>query len=720
MGSQVAVAEVAVVPTFKGFRRKVSAETDGTAKDASGGFTRVFAKTGADSGKATGAGFKKAFDQSSAGTSAKLTKQLEADVAKASRALSTARLKEQDSAGKVRVAEAQLAEARRKYASDSSQVIRAQERMESASRQLGQAHRATEDATDDLKKAQGELARAADRAGDELSDAGERGVTGFRSNVVGGVKSFAGPLIAAFAALGIGRIVLDAFGEAKDFVLNAIDLASGLEQSVGGVDAVFKDQADQIHAWADEAASAVGLSKASYNEFATLVGAQLKNLGVPFDEIAGKSNELIELGADLAATYGGTTKDAVSALTSLLRGERDPIEKFAVGLKQADINARLAEKGLAGLEGEAAKQAETLATLELLYEQTADAQGAFGREADTLAGKQQRNAAAWENASTRIGEAFLPIAMQIADILGEDVIPVIAEMVEEYGPELAKAFEEIAPSLRDLAEELLPKLPGLFESFADALPAVIRFLEKATPLVVDLVGGLTDLLTATDAYLSFLSGDTSLDEFVESINGLASPIGDALKWVMDFALGVARWFGEATINVSNAVNNIVGFITGIPQRAKDALGDLGNTLKDSGRALMGGFLKGIEEMFKPIGDAVSGALNWVTGFFPRSPAKRGPLSGSGWTDLRRSGEAFWDQWLGGIGGGEPSFPAFPGSPRGASFPGVSGAMSPGVFVQNPFTGDYLIAKVDHRADARAAARGEQVAVGLRNRRWADA
>ena len=71
---------------------------------------------------------------------------------------------------------------------------------------------------------------------------------------------------------------------------------------------------------------------------------------------------------------------------------------------------------------------------------------------------------------------------------------------------------------------------------------------------------------------------------------------------------------------------------------------------------MGGFLRGIKSMFGPIGDAVSGALDWLSGFFPHSPALRGPLSGSGWSRLKSSGEAYWEQFVGGMGNTSPVFP----------------------------------------------------------------
>lgn len=718
MASQVAVAEVAVVPTFKGFRKKTTQEAEGAAQDGAKGFARVFSKTGTDNGKKVGAGFKQAFEQSSKGTSDRLTKQLEGNVAKTSRALSTARDKERDAIGKVRVAQAQLNEANRKYTSDSSQVIRAQERLATASRQLETAHERTEEATDDLKRAQGELARAADRAGDELSESGRKGVTGFRSNIVGGVKSFAGPLIAAFAALGIGSIAANAFQEAKDFLADSISKASDLEQSVGGVDAVFAEQADSIHRWAQAAADAVGLSQSSYNEFATIVGAQLKNLGIPLDDLSGQTNEIIELGADLAAQYGGPTSEAVSALSSLLRGERDPIERYGVTMNEAAVKAEALslglvkatkdadkieaaqlraevaqrkhndavskygenssqaltanasmisansalEKALEGTTGELTAQQKAQATLSLLMKQTTDAQGAFGRESDTLAGKQQRNAAAWENISTQLGESFLPVATEAADVISEDILPVISDLAEEYGPELADAFEDMLPALTELAVDLLPLIPGVVEAIVAGLPAFVTLLDMLTPLLQANTTGTAEYNTTMSGLFGLISGDTSLEELAQDLVDLGGPIGNVLTWGAGLLTGFQTWFQSIPVEVENGINTAIEWLQGLPERATEALGDLSDDLIQAGRDFMGGFIQGIKE--SPVGEAVSGVLDWVSGFFPHSPAKRGPLSGSGWTQIRKSGEAYWDQFVGGMGGDGPEFPGFPSDPGG--------------------------------------------------------
>lgn len=199
----------------------------------------------------------------------------------------------------------------------------------------------------------------------------------------------------------------------------AVNAASDAEQAMGGVQSIFGDTADQILAFADDAAQAVGLSTTQYNELATVFGAQLRNMGLESDALIGTTDDLIGMGADLAATFGGTTADAVGAISALLRGERDPIERYGVALKQADIDARMAADGLDHLEGEARRQAETMTTLTLLSEQTAGAQGQFAREADTAAGQVQRMQAELANTTAELGEQLLPLLAGGAQLLSE-------------------------------------------------------------------------------------------------------------------------------------------------------------------------------------------------------------------------------------------------------------------------------------------------------------
>src|SRR5205085_12155378 len=97
-----------------------------------------------------------------------------------------------------------------------------------------------------------------------------------------------------------------------------------------------------------------------------------------------------------------------------LKGERDPIEKYAVSLTQASIDAQVAAMGLDTHTEASKRNADMQATLALITNQTASAHGAFAREADTAAGAQQRASAQFENAKAALGESLLPIVADAA------------------------------------------------------------------------------------------------------------------------------------------------------------------------------------------------------------------------------------------------------------------------------------------------------------------
>lgn len=727
MGSQVAVAEIAVVPTFRGFRKVVTDEADGAAKTASTGFSRTFSKTGTDTGKTVGTGFKTAFEQSAKGTADKVTKALEADVAKASRALSAARLKEQDSVGKVRVAQAQLNEANKKYTSDSSQVIRAQERLATASRQLETAHEGTEKATDDLKRSQGELARAADRAGDELAEAGNRGVTGFRSNVVGGVKSFAGPLVAAFAALGIGNIVADAFRGAKDFVLGSIDIASDLSESVNAVQVAYGDAANEVLKLGENSAQAFGLSKRDLNGYATQFSSFVTTIAGSGGDVAGTLQTLVGRGTDFASVFNTDVSEALRLFQSGLAGETEPLRKYGIDLSAATVEAYALANGIGDGVGALTEAEKVQARYGSLLEQTAKVQGDFANTSSELANQNRINAAEWDNVQAKIGTAFLPVAKELATILGDDVIPVIADLAEKHGPGLAQAFADVLPQLTSLAQEVLPQLPGLFASVAESLPAIVGAISVMAPLLLSTAEGFNGVTSTVGGFFDLISGNTSPEELNSKMLSLQGPVGDAARAYADAGYNIGSAIGAAAREVGIKVNEIISFIGSLPSRAVSAVGDLSETLVGSGRALMDGFLRGIRSMINDITSTVSGAIEWVRGFFPNSPAKRGPLSGAGWTNLEKSGEAFWDQWLGGMGGAEPPFPGFPSADGGGAFP-TSG--SAGAAASNAYRGPSelvivdsdrkLIGRMQVEAGAVVADRGQAVASGTRARRWDDA
>ena len=337
---------------------------------------------------------------------AKLTRLRESGKASAEQIESAERNLEQVRAtqgSKVIDAENNLAKARTGARNAADSLAGAEEKVASKKTQAANASDAVIDATKRLDAAQdasagssGRFAQAMDRVKDSASKTG--------SAVAAAAEKYrmhAGVVVGAVGVLAKG----------------AMDYASEAEQSYGAVEAVFADHAQGIIDHSKVAADAVGVSGREYRELSAYMGAMLKNLGLPMDEVAAKTEDLVGVGADLAATFGGTTKDAVEAIGAVMRGETDPIERYGVSIKEADIKAKAAAMGLGDLEGAAGKQAKAQAILALLTEQTSAAQGQFGRETDTAAHKQQVATAKLNDAKEAIGTGLLPIYAAFMDKL---------------------------------------------------------------------------------------------------------------------------------------------------------------------------------------------------------------------------------------------------------------------------------------------------------------
>jgi len=227
-----------------------------------------------------------------------------------------------------------------------------------------------------------------------------------------------------------------AFDAIKGFVGDAVNAASDLEDAVGSVDAVFKGNAAQIHSWANDTSDSIRLPAAEFEKFAASLGSQLKNAGVPMDQLADKTKALIQLGADLGAQSGAGTAAGVDALKAALKGEYEQLENLNVNITAAQVST----EALALAHGDAALAADPLirqqAALNLVYKQSGDAQGAAAREASNFAAQQESLNEAWTNFLAKVGGPLLglfsPLLGAITAVLGPlaDMIPIVVGLGE--------------------------------------------------------------------------------------------------------------------------------------------------------------------------------------------------------------------------------------------------------------------------------------------------
>ncbi|UPL09974.1 tape measure protein [Microbacterium sufflavum] len=363
---------------------------------------------------------------------------------------------------------------------------------------------------------------------------------------------------------------------------------------------------------------------------------------------------------------------------------------------------------------------------------------------------------ALQSALLGLGETFKPLGAVLQE-LGTTIGPVVASVFAELGDQLAEvvplisetlvdAISQLLPPLSELLISLLPLLPPLIDLVIGVLPVFTELLSFLIPIVAAIAQGIADWLTIFTALQTAFAGDTTFDDFVATLYSVIGPVGDLWRSVYEAAEQVyaaLTWidgvwratFGQITAVLTGAYRNIsttassiwstltsvfsggvstvVGIFANFPRSIQSLFSGVGSWLVSSGRALIRGFIDGINSMVGAVGDAIGGVLEWASGFFPHSPAKRGPFSGQGWTAVFDGGESLMEQFALGAERFRPelSFSNF------TTLASIQGAVAPGdIYVQNPFTADYLLAEVESAADRRIGAYDDRRAFATRGGR----
>lgn len=218
---------------------------------------------------------------------------------------------------------------------------------------------------------------------------------------------------------------------------------------------------------------------------------------------------------------------------------------------------------------------------------------------------------ALDKLATAIGPMLTQIGMALPDIgnaLSQFIISVtkVAPQATDFIGKLLRYLADIIRFAGDAIEWLSDKWTMLQNAFA-----------FAKQIVADTISGLKlfwEMITGNnDATQKLLAAFSS---FAEWLRG---------KW--------AEIWGNAKSAVTNAVAGVVATAKGIPGQITSALGNLGSLLWSGGANLIQGLIDGIKSKLGAIGSVMSMVTSKIGGFLPHSPAKWGPLSGSGSPEL---------------------------------------------------------------------------------------
>lgn len=429
------------------------------------------------------------------------------------------------------------------------------------------------------------------------------------SRLVGRFSPLASAGKAAFATIGSAALkvssgALKGFGAAVNGVGAAIGKIGGIASQLGVTGAIF-----------------TGLTAG----FQTLFKLDPSQMSGKFDEWQ-KSLDSALIGVQtklpaMASAFAAALPQMVSSVTSALPGIANAL--VSVGQTLGPALMTMLPQITQAFSGMFAQLPTFIST----YGQPM--MEAFGALFATLAGQIP-------SLMTSLGQALIA-GIQVAFSAIGDNSGAIAGFISGFGASLASGIQtlgativaalpsigqSIASALPTLIPALMSSITGVITSLAAALPGIAVAIINQLPaiiggLVTGIVNGLPTLLNA------FISVVTSI---ASNFPGIFMAVVGAIPAIIE---NIARPF-------AGLGGRILGFIRGIPGKIIGMFADAGSWLINSGAALMNGLKQGILNAVEGVKNAVSGALQKVRDFFPFSPAKVGPFSGSGYTSV--SGE----------------------------------------------------------------------------------
>lgn len=237
---------------------------------------------------------------------------------------------------------------------------------------------------------------------------------------------------------------------------------------------------------------------------------------------------------------------------------------------------------------------------------------------------------------TSLGQSLVA-GIQTAFSAISDNSGAIAGFISGFGASLASGLQTwgatIVAALPSIGQSIASALPTLIPALISALTGVITSLASALPgIAVAIINQLPAIIGGLAT--GIVNGlPTLLNAFISVVSNIAANFPAIFMAVVGAIPGI---IGNIARPFDGLAGQILGFIRDIPDRIIGLFANAGSWLINSGAALMNGFKQGILNAVESVKSAVSGALQKVRDFFPFSPAKVGPFSGSGYTSV--SGE----------------------------------------------------------------------------------
>ena len=453
-----------------------------------------------------------------------------------------------------------------------------------------------------VPSAEGIQGKITEALGGEPAAAGDAAGQSLGAQLVGTLKK-------VIAAAGIGKIISE-----------SINLGGALQQSLGGVETLFKDSADTVKAYAAQAYKTVGLSANDYMEQTTSFAASLlSSVSQDTQAAADLANMAMVDMADNANKMGTSMQDIQNAYQGFAKQNYTMLDnlKLGYGGTQAEMQRLLkdAEK-ISGVHYDLGNLADMYSAIHVIQKEM-DITGTTAKEASTtLTGSFAAMKAAAENVladwstGADLTEPLQALADTAQTFLVDNLLPMIGNVLAGI-PEIVYS---LVPELLQTGTELLSSLAqgfteGIPEFFSTALPQLLAF---------------TDQLR--DNAASFV--DAGLNLITQLLNGLIAGLPDLIAYVPDIIINICGIINDNMPKIlAQGVSIIVQLIAGLVQTVPSLLANWKKILEavlsvisainwlNIGKTILTGVANGVKSMGSSLLNAFKGgfssALAWI-------------------------------------------------------------------------------------------------------------
>ena len=488
-------------------------------------------------------------------------------------------------------------------------------------------------------------------------------------------KLFGGKIIGTLGKLGvaaaIGSIIKDSIGE-----------GAKLQQSLGGIETLFKENADTVKGYASQAYKTAGMSANEYMENVTSFSAALiKSMDGDTAAAAEMANTAMidmadnanKMGTDMSSiqtAYQGFAKQNYTMLDNL---------KLGYGGTKEEMSRLLADATkLSGVEYNIDNLSDVYEAIHVIQEDLGITGTTAKEAASTFEGSLSSMKAAWTDLQGNmalgndIGPQVEALGETINTFITGNLLPMIGNVVSQLPTLLASVPGMVADLLPGLLDGVVDIVSGLASGVVDNIPVFVEgigeLLAAAWDALVnfDWTGAAqagVDLLTAAweglidiasdiwDSVIGFFTQDITFADIAtaaESVwNGLTSTAETIWNTVTGFFTSVIDFpsLDEAAQTawgtLESIASNVWGLVTGVFGGVVDFISqdDLAQTAWSTLEGIASGVWDAVKAVFK-------GAVEFLS---------LDTLAETAWSTLEGVASGVWDLVKGVFGASDVAF-----------------------------------------------------------------